>query len=40
MCIQDNPAEELNLIDLSDPSSLGAFYGYPNCHTVVGCVFS
>lgn len=32
---QDNPAEELNLIDLSNPSSVGSFFGYPNCYTAV-----
>ena len=27
---QDNPAEELNFVDLSD---IGYFYGYPTCFT-------
>ncbi|TDL28938.1 soluble quino protein glucose dehydrogenase [Rickenella mellea] len=31
---EDNPAEELNFIDISKPSGLGQYYGYPDCLTV------
>ncbi|KAG8926641.1 hypothetical protein FRC02_008764 [Tulasnella sp. 418] len=30
----NNPAEELNLLDLSNTNTSGPFYGYPSCFTV------
>ncbi|PSS29672.1 hypothetical protein PHLCEN_2v2820 [Hermanssonia centrifuga] len=34
--VNDNPADELNLVDLSDPAppAEGRFYGFPDCTTI------